>query len=93
MFLLNYFWKYYNEKEKEFTIQNVPIKYLVLKLEYKGGTTFTIKNVPIKLKLENSSTTTISNLQYRMFLLNKGKGQKGDKMNGNLQYRMFLLNK
>ena len=39
-----------------------------------------------------SKSVTLSNLQYKMFLLNIGQNIAINGLVGNLQYKMFLLN-
>ena len=53
-----------------FTIQNVPIKLIML---WKNGViceVFTIQNVPIKFKNYQYKASCLKTLQYKMFLLN-----------------------
>ena len=58
-----------------FTIQNVPIKFIVNISELLMKKAFTIQNVPIKFRLSYAKKTFETTLQYKMFLLNLRKSR------------------
>ena len=70
MFLLNILTAENAESWTKFTIQNVPIKSRKTSINLIAKTAFTIQNVPIKSYIKRIAVAGMTNLQYKMFLLN-----------------------
>ena len=93
MFLLNCLSNSNAKFKSSFTIQNVPIKYILVFLNPQVQMYLQYKMFLLNLVIKKMQESHLRNLQYKMFLLNSHSMREITESELNLQYKMFLLNK